>query len=156
MGTPKERNSRKDKEVIDIILKNKKSGKVLDLGCGGAGNSLKLAEKGFNVTCIDKSSSVIQKLKRKEINVFKADLDNEEIKGKFDVILVLGVLHLLKNPKNLIRQIKKIVKKEGIVIIDTYSIENLTFKDAFSDWKILDYEEYSENNKKVIWICVSN
>jgi len=53
-----------DKTISESILKNKHSGKILDLGCGEGGISLVLAEKGFDVTCVDISRIAIEKIKK--------------------------------------------------------------------------------------------
>ena len=88
-----------DETIIHELLKNKTSGKVLDLGCGEGGNSLHLAEKGFDVTCVDISKTAIKELskeakKRKlKIKTVVADLESFEFEEKYDVILALGVVH---------------------------------------------------------------
>ena len=66
--------SEEDEELIKSVLKLKRSGKVLDLGCGEAGNSFALAEKGFEVTCIDISKTAIdyirKEAKKRKLSVY--------------------------------------------------------------------------------------
>ena len=96
---------KKDEELIEEILKHKKSGKVLDLGCGEAGISLALAEKGFEVTCIDISKTAINKVKKEaekrniKINAFVKDLENFEFKEDYDIIIGTGIFHFLPEKK---------------------------------------------------------
>ncbi len=52
-----------DKELLREILNYKKSGKVLDLGCGEGGIDLELAKLGFDVTCVDISKTATEKIK---------------------------------------------------------------------------------------------
>ena len=54
---------RYDRGILKDILKQKSSGKVLDLGCGQGGLALDLAQKGFEVTCVDISKVAIERIK---------------------------------------------------------------------------------------------
>ena len=55
--------------------------------------------------------------KKRGINVFK---NLNQIKNKkFDVITMIHVIEHLKNPIDILKKIKKILKKKGILIIET-------------------------------------
>jgi len=159
-----------DKELIDEILKNKKSGKVLDLGCGEAGTSLSLAEKGFEVTCIDISKTAIKNIKIEaekrgvKIIAFNADLERFEFKEDYDLIIGTGIFHFIpeKDSLKLIKNIMKHTKKHGLNIFEVflqgdpsqeedsegYYFKQNELKKLYSDWNILDYEEYDEEEEQ--------
>jgi len=159
-----------DKELIEEILKNRKSGKVLDLGCGEAGTSLLLAEKGFEVTCIDISKTAINNIKKeaekKELKIiaFVADLEKFEFEKDYDIIIGTGIFHFLpeENSLKLIDNIKKHTKKHGLNIFEVFlqgdpsqeeDSEGYYFKpnelrDLYSNWDILDYEEYEDYDEE--------
>ena len=154
----------KDEELIEEILKYKQSGKILDLGCGEAGTSLELAKKGFEVTCIDISKTAINNIKIEatkrgiKIKTFVEDLEKFEIKKDFDIIIGTGIFHFLpeKNSLKLINSIKEHTKEDGINIFEVllegdpsqeedsggHYFKKFELKRLYSDWKILDYEEY--------------
>jgi SAM-dependent methyltransferase len=99
-----------DQKILSDILRYKKSGKVLDLGCGEGGLTLKLAEKSFDVTCIDISKIAIQKIKdeskkrKLKVNAMESDLENYKINKSYD-----GILQFLgMNGEKYIKKIKKI------------------------------------------------
>lgn len=159
-----------DKELIEEILKNKKSGKVLDLGCGEAGTSLLLAEKGFEVTCIDISKTAINNIKKeaekKELKIiaFVADLEKFEFEEDYDIIIGTGLFHFIpeENSLKLIDNIKKHTKKHGLNIFEVflqgdpsqeedsegYYFKPNELKDLYSGWDILDYEEYEDHDEE--------
>jgi cyclopropane fatty-acyl-phospholipid synthase-like methyltransferase len=159
-----------DKELIEEILKNRKSGKVLDLGCGEAGTSLLLAEKGFEVTCIDISKTAINNIKKeakkREVKIIAlvADLGKFEIEEDYDIIIGTGIFHFLpeENSLKLIDNVKKHTKKYGLNVFEVflqgdpsqeedsegYYFKPNELKDLYSNWDILDYEEYEDYNEE--------
>lgn len=140
-------------EIAKDILKYKKSGIVLDLGCEKAPVSKILAEKGFIVDAVDISQEVLFSIKHKNINKIQADLNEFKIKERYDIILALGILHFLSKRKaiELINQIKEKTKIQGINIIDAFqtNLNKDDLKKLYTGWKILESESYidKENNK---------
>jgi len=163
-------NFKADEEMVEEILKYKKSGKVLDLGCGEAGTSFALAEKGFDVTCIDISKTAIKKIKEEatkrglKISAFFDDLEKYKIKGDYDIIISTGIFHFLPKEKTfeLIEKIKGHTKKKGINIFEAflkgdpsheedsegYYFAKEELKKLYSEWRILDYEEYEDYDEE--------
>ncbi len=159
-----------DEELIEEILKNKKSGKVLDLGCGEAGTSLSLAKKGFEVTCIDISKTAIKNIKieakKRDVKLiaFVVDLEKFEFKEDYDIIIGTGIFHFIpeKDSFKLINNIMKHTKKDGLNILEVflqgdpsqeedsegYYFKQNELKELYSDWNILDYEEYEDYDEE--------
>ena len=160
----------KNEELIENILKYKKSGRILDLGCGEAGTSLALAEKGFEVTCIDISKTAINNIKKEaekkgiKISAFVEDLETFEIKEKYDIILGTGIFHFLPKERvfKLLKDIKAHTKKGGLNIFEVflegdpsqkkdsegYYFKHFRLRNLYSNFEILDYEEYEDYDKE--------
>lgn len=98
-------------------LKNVK--KVLDLGCG-AGFLLSAINNKFERNGIEINESAINKAK-KYAKIFRRDLNlrNIELEKKFDLIICYHVIEHLKNPKNLMKNIIKYLKRDKYLIIGT-------------------------------------
>jgi len=148
-----------NKRIEELIGMLPVSGRILDLGCGAGGNSIFLAEKGFNVTCVDKDDEVISAIKQNypSINAInKSILDFDFPENEYDLVLVLNILHFLdfENVKQIISKILKSLKENGLIYIQAFSVSNPCKKFAhlftkedmselFSQNTILESEEFS-------------
>ena len=109
------------------FLKNKK---VLDLGCGSGRLSLFASTVAKQVIGIDYISDAIEYAKsfskltnRKNVKFEVADLD--KFAGeKFDVILISEVLQHVENPQNTLKKCKKLLNKNGYVIVNIPCFNN--------------------------------
>lgn len=138
---------------------------MLDLGAGCGGNSIFLAQKGFQVVAIDNRFSAIQCLK-KEIKKLasgsgkvlpqKLDLAKELWPSKpYGVILALNFLHFLihKRADFLISLMQESLKKQGVLFIRTFSHKNPhqperyypgpeILKQKFKGFEFLEFRHY--------------
>ena len=103
-----------------LIKKHKKSGRVLEIGCG-LGDLLHFLEENFETYGIDISDYAIKKAKKKAKNsilkVMKAKDIDAFRKNFFDVIVSCHLLEHLQNPDLVIAKMNQILKKDGIVLI---------------------------------------
>ncbi len=100
-------------------------GKALDLAAGEGRNSVFLAERGFDVEAVDISRTALNRAKRSalsrgvRIKTVAADLDTFAIpKARYDLILDFYFLD-----RRLIPEIKRGLKKDGMVVFETYSTD---------------------------------
>ena len=114
------------KRKIKFIEKNlKKKDKILECGCGNGVLSLELGRKGYNITGIDvsKKSILIAKKYAKKIKNSKLNFQNKSIedfknsKNIFDVIVFFKTFHHLKNPNKILKILRKILKKNGKLLM---------------------------------------
>ncbi len=145
-------------EKLDILVK----GKALVLAMGEGRNAVFLAGNGFDVDGCDVSDKAIEKTKllaRENgviLNAFVADLEEYKIPANtYDLITCFYYTQ-----RDLIHQIKEGLKKGGMVMFETYSIDQLKYGknapgpknpayllkhnellDSFRDFHILYYRE---------------
>jgi len=112
--------------ILDQINNRKiKNLKILDLGCGGGIICEPLARLGAKVTGIDfapnniKAAKIHSKKNNLKIKYFYKDIEKSELDEKFDIILMFEVLEHLDNWKKTIKNIKKNLNKNGLIIIST-------------------------------------
>jgi cyclopropane fatty-acyl-phospholipid synthase-like methyltransferase len=110
----------------EIERKNRKIERILDVGCGNGRHLVYLAKKGFNVFGIDisqKSLSIAQQWLDKEglhAELKKATVTKIPYPDEyFDVVICLGILDhiLIKEAKNGIQEIERVLKSQGILFL---------------------------------------
>jgi 2-polyprenyl-3-methyl-5-hydroxy-6-metoxy-1,4-benzoquinol methylase len=111
-----------EQDEIIISLINKK-GKLLDVGAGDGRFSLFLKNIGFDVyVCdIDKSRFKAKDIPFKTVNL------NKKLPYKpnmFDVIILREVIEHIEDQYGLMKELYRILKKGGIVIITTPNVHN--------------------------------
>jgi len=110
-------NSKRNKNRLKEILKIKKNGRLLEIGCG-KGRFINLAKNHFDVEGIDISDYAINSIKPifgdkvSVKNIEKADFPP----NNYDVIVVFNLLEHLKKPPIVVNTIFKSLKKNGILI----------------------------------------
>ncbi len=96
--------------------------RILEVGCGAGFSVEYLKGKYINYTGIDYSENLIKYAKKHNdytgakfeclnINDFNSEL-------KFDVVLMIGVLHHMPEPEKVIKSLSRILKPDGIVVVN--------------------------------------
>lgn len=153
------------KEHINILPR----GKALDIAMGEGRNAVFFAKNGFEVDGCDVSDIAVKKTLKlaKEnnvrVNAFVADLEIYKLpKDAYDVVACFYYLQ-----RSLIPQIKEALKPGGMVIYETYTIENWErgfegpknkdyllktneLLDLFKDLTIIYYRELVLDDKKAV------
>ena len=111
------------KKIFDTFKsfnKNLKRKKVLDIGCGYGQCILYLRNKGLDCYGLDPSNDAIEYCKSKKLKTEISNLDKLDVFGniKYDFIIMNNVLEHLRDPVKIIKKIKKILKKNGIIFIE--------------------------------------
>lgn len=112
-------------ERVVKILSQEPRGRFLDLGCGDGDLCWRAKELGFGVIACDVDK---ERFKYKEdIEFYTCDL-NKELPFKdntFDYITFLEVIEHLENPHFTLKEINRVLKSRGILILSTPNILNL-------------------------------
>lgn len=117
------------KKHLDVILKFKTSGTMLDVGCF-SGFFLELAKNaGWEGYGLEPSKWAKKISQKKGIKILGGDIEKTKLKENFfDVITLWDVIEHISNPKVALKKIHTILKKDGIVAIGTPDIESLVAK----------------------------
>ena len=99
--------------------------KILDVGCGGGIICEPLARLGAKVTGMDFAPNNIiaakihSKKNKLKINYINKDIEKSKLDEKFDIILMFEVLEHLDDWKKTIKNMKKNLNNNGLIIIST-------------------------------------
>jgi len=98
----------------------KRSGRVLDCGCGAGDNARILITQGWVVTGITISPEEHQLASAYCDRVFISDLNHgipDSVGDGYDIVLMSHVLEHLATPQNLLHEVKKRIVPDGILAI---------------------------------------
>jgi len=123
-----------------IICRYKKSGKILDLGCG-TGEFL----QGFDPKRWERYGVEPNPLgykiavKKRGIKLYLKELiDCHFPNNYFDLVTAWHVLEHLSNPGVTLKELHRILKKNGILVFETPNIDSLAFRIFGKNWFHLD------------------
>jgi SAM-dependent methyltransferase len=130
-------------EIIEISRNLPKGACILDLGCGAGGNSLFLAEKGLDVTCVDRFSSFISEIKEKNKNVKAINqdiMDFDFSKNKYSLVLAINILQFfdLGEMKIIVEKILNSLKEDGILYLEIFSTKDSLYEESFKNRTFLE------------------
>ena len=101
--------------IIELVPPNSY---VLDVGCGRGGLLEYLRDKkNCRVTGLDITRDAVSFCREKGIAVIKCDLEEEEIPGVYDVIILSAVLEHLIDPLFVLEKFRNNLRDKGYVIV---------------------------------------
>jgi len=157
---------KKPSECVVIAAEIAKKGRALDLGCGEGRNAVYLAQRGFDVECVDiseaglKKAQVLARLKKVSLEVILSDVRSFKFGKKYDIILSNAALHYLEmeERRELTERIKWFTKNGGLNVISAFIkgrddsedkarrtgmrfFKKNELKNYYSGWEIVEYSE---------------
>lgn len=117
-------------DFIEKEINGDKNCKILDIGCGTGRHDVELAKRGYSVTGIDLSPSMIEKAKenarKADVNIEfnTADARNPHFKNEFDLVIMLceGGFPLMETDEmnfEILKNAANALKKDGKLIFTT-------------------------------------
>ena len=155
------------KQEIFFIEKYKNKGKLLDIGCNMGRFLYLINKKGFTGYGIEPSNSLFKLcVDKMRLNVENSTLLNTKHKEEtFDIITAIDVFEHITKPKEFLEKSKKLLKKDGILVIKipngNYSMLKLLLakltRRKISKMDIFDsYEHVAHYNKKSFIKMIKN
>lgn len=122
--------------LYSLILSHKKEGKILDIGAGTGLFLAKFADKKWQVDGIEFSKDAVAYAKKTYAITLKTGdfLDYKFLEKSFDVVTLNNSLEHLYDPLGTLKQIYKILKDDGILLITVPNIESIGMKIFSANW----------------------
>jgi len=123
-------------KILKRIEKNKRQGKILDIGCANGFFLDEARRKKWDTCGVEVSKWAVKYAREKlNLNITKGALRNTEFPdNSFDVIVMLNVLEHLPDPKFTLIEIRRILKNDGILYISTHDISSVMSKKLRAKW----------------------
>ncbi len=138
------------------VFNKEKRGRVLDIGCGDGDYAYRLHKMGFDVLAGDMDVERFRyqdQIKFQKCNVTeRLPFDD----NSFDYVLLAEVIEHLRNPYDVVKELNRILKRGGVLVLSTPNILNLKSRMRFLFEGCWEYFreiplEHSQNPKEVIW-----
>lgn len=130
-------------ELLDEFEKYRKTGKILDVGCGRGWFLLEAQKRGWEVYGTEYSDTALEICKASGIKMTEGKLENNSfLENEFDVITSFEVLEHINNPMEELNNIHKFLRKDGLFYFTTPNFNSILryyFKDQYD---IICYPEH--------------
>lgn len=106
---------RRNKKRLEVLLEHRRSGRLLDVGCGDCGFMLQASEH-FESTGIDNTSSEMSSsLLKSGYQIIFNDITKVDFSPEsFDIVTAFNVLEHFHDPERVVSKIYQILNKGGI------------------------------------------
>ena len=106
---------------------------TLELACGNGTYTGVLSRNADKITATDYSDEMVKVTTEKfsnadKIKVEKADAFNLKYdENSFDTVFISNLLHIVPNPEDIVKEVKKVLKQGGRIIILEFGKEGMSF-----------------------------
>jgi len=140
--------------IIQELLRFKKTGRLLDVGCATGFLLQEALKAGFQVYGIEISEWAVKYAQDtlKLDNIFCGELGQAEFPDSyFDVIILKDVIEHLPDPKNTLVKLRRLLKPDGLLCVNTPDIDSLTSKLLRAKWWGVKQEHLYYFTKKTFY-----
>ena len=99
-------------------------GRLLEIGCGTGEQLLSLQDLGWKAKGIEFSKDAAETGKRNGADITVGRIEDTQLKEKFDVVLMIYVFEHLSEPGITLDKIRKILDKNGRLVLDIPNIDS--------------------------------
>ena len=130
--------------LLDKIVLFKREGNLLDVGAGVGTLMYVAAKRGFKVKGVEVSDWAATFCREtKGLDVVTGKLENLRLgMESFDVVVINHVLEHVDNPRLMLSEIRRILKRDGIIVVGVPNIGSLMARIKSSKWVSLRPEEH--------------
>jgi len=125
---------------------------ILDVGCGSGTLLGLLKRRGFRAKGIDSSAEAAKIAKAENgVEVIVGSLEEAHFPDQsFDVVTLFHVMEHVTNPRHVLVEVTRVLKPDGVVVLQVPNIESWQFKIFGAKWYGLDIPrhviDYSRNS----------
>ena len=124
------------KKILNFLVRNKISGKLLDVGCSSGIFLYFAKQKGFETHGVELNELTARIAIANGLNVHTGTLQDTRYEDNFfDVVFLGDIIEHVPNPRELLIESKRILKKDGMLIVSTPNLDSFWARATFKLWK---------------------
>lgn len=127
---------------VDKILKFKKEGKVLEVGCSTGIMLSLLKNLGWEVVGVEISKKAAEVAAKRGIPVTVRDFMQTNLSEKYDLVILNHTLEHMEYPVRVLEKIKSLLSPSGLLYIDLPNFGGLSAKLLGTNWPLLLPDEH--------------
>ncbi len=139
---PASRMARKQRLEQSLQGLATKFDRILEVGCGAGFAAEYLAHRYDKYVGVDHSQELVNAAEAghgsPSVSFVAADIRDYEAEEKFDLILMIGVLHHLSEPGEILNSLSSLLKKDGVLVVNEPQKGNPIIGLARSIRKVVD------------------
>jgi SAM-dependent methyltransferase len=121
-----------------VVRKQKKSGRLLDYGCGNGSFAHWMSTTGFEVVGLEPFSLGSPRVSER-LTLLREPLESAAPRlGKFDVITLWHVLEHIPHPVDLLKRLRALLADDGVIVVSVPNFDSLQSKLFKGGWFHLD------------------
>ncbi|MBI1761014.1 MAG: class I SAM-dependent methyltransferase [Acidobacteria bacterium] len=127
-------------------LLNRAPGRVLDVGCGDGDFVAHLRPRGWEVHGVEFSAAGCKLARAKGVQVHQGELKGANFTdGHFDVVTIWHVMEHLADPLAEVTEVRRVLRDDGLLVIEVPNIGSPTFKLCRERWWLLDIPRHLQH-----------
>lgn len=129
--------------LLDEFEKYKKTGRILDIGCGRGWFLIEAKKRGWEVYGTEYSDAGMDVCRAAGLTMFQGKLNPSDFEGKeFDVITSFEVIEHINNPIEELNHIHSLLRKGGLFYLTTPNFNSLNRFILKADYNVIQYPEH--------------
>lgn len=122
--------------VVETIKKYKSNGKILDVGCSYGFYMKIFKESNYDVEGVELEKRAVDYIKKNFfLKVYKGDINQINLKNNnYDIITMIDIIEHFPNPPSLLKRLRKLLKKNGLLVIQTPNFHSIMSKITKNRW----------------------
>ena len=126
----------RSKKTLKKIGHYKKSGKLLDIGCGLGYLIEQAGKEGWEAMGLEISDYAVKVCLDKKLEVLKGQVEKlGSFSSSFDVIVAQDVLEHVFSPENFLNRINKLLKNNGLLVLEVPNNSSLRANLLGKEWR---------------------